>query len=218
MVNSPFTPEAAADDPRAAERRVVLSYVPADARAGMAALLALDDQLANIVRTTREPMVGQMRLTWWHDAIARLETAAPPAQPVLEALASRVVPVCGAAAFLPAIDGWEVLLEPELGDDDLATYAAGRGALFAAAAVLMGEGAERIGHAGEAWALHDLAAHVRDPALAARARRLAQARQERRRWPVRLRALGALTSLARDHDRAPAVRIGRALWLRLTGY
>lgn len=217
MVNSPFTP-AAREGLAAAERRVVLSYAPAGARDGMAALLALDDQLAGIVRTTSQALVGQMRLTWWHDAIARLESAPPPAQPVLQALAAHLVPVTGAAALAPMIDGWEVLLDPELTDEALAEYAAGRGALFSAAAVLMGEGAERIGHAGEAWALHDLAAHVRDPALAARARAAAAARAERRRWPGRLRALGAMTSLAADHDRAPAVRIARALWLRLTGY
>jgi 15-cis-phytoene synthase len=202
----------------AAERRVVLSYAPATGRDGLAALLALDDQLAAIVRTTTQPMVGQMRLTWWHDAIMRLESAPPPAQPVLQALSRHVVPVTGAAALAPMIDGGEVLLDPDLSDEALREYAAGRGALFAAAAAVLGGSAERVGHAGEAWALLDLAAHVRDPALSGQARALAATLAERRRWPRALRALGAMTSLASGHDRSPAARIGRALWLRVTGY
>ena len=74
MVNTPVT------DP---ERALALSYAPGAARDGMAALFALDDQLAGVVRTTRDPMVGQLRLTWWHEALAALDTAPPPAQAVV---------------------------------------------------------------------------------------------------------------------------------------
>ena len=38
-----------------AERTLALSYAPAAARAGVAALLALDDTLGTLLRTTREP-------------------------------------------------------------------------------------------------------------------------------------------------------------------
>ena len=72
---------------RSAERALALSYAAETVRPGVAALFSLDDTLGQILRTTREPLVGQMRLTWWHEALRALDGAPPPAQPVLQALA-----------------------------------------------------------------------------------------------------------------------------------
>src|SRR4051812_35867714 len=117
--------EAGVQDP---ERGLALSYAPHAALPGLAALFALDDSLGSILRTTRAPMVGQMRLTWWHEALTRLDTAPPPAEPVLQALARDVVPHGVSGARLAwMIEGWEELLEPELSDDAIARHAARRG-------------------------------------------------------------------------------------------
>ena len=43
---------------------LAMTYAPATKRPALEALFALDDTLAGILRTTREPLVGQMRLTW----------------------------------------------------------------------------------------------------------------------------------------------------------
>ncbi|MEI9850036.1 MAG: squalene/phytoene synthase family protein [Sphingomonas sp.] len=52
----------------------------------LAALLALDDALARLIRTTGEPALGQMRLAWWRESLERLDAAPPPAEPVLATL------------------------------------------------------------------------------------------------------------------------------------
>ena len=192
-------------DARRAERALVIGYVPPPARAGFAALLALDDVLAGIVRTTREPIVGQMRLTWWFDALEALdEGASPVGEPVLTALARDWRPHGGTGAMLAGmIDGWEALLSPEpLDPAAMRLFARARGgAMFAAfAAVLGGTVDATVMAAGEGWALADLAANLRDPAQAAAARATAIDSLKTglgHAWPRALRPIGMLALLAR---------------------
>jgi len=219
----------AAGDP---ELELALHYAPRDGLPGLEALFALDASLGQILRTTREPMVGQMRLTWWHKALGDLDTAPPPAEPVLQALAKDVLPKGVAGARLAAmIDGWEELLEPELDEAAMLRHAAGRGGvLFEIAGVLVGAAAsDPLALAGEGWALADLSRHLSDRptaewALARAAEPLAAATGVR--WSPRARALGALAHLARMNlaiafDQPIPVgsprRVGRILLHRLTG-
>ena len=211
-----------------AERALALGYAPAAARAGLAALFALDATLGGILKTTREPVVGQMRLTWWYEALGRLDSAPPPAEPVLRALASAVVPRVAGSALARIAEGWEALLELPLDDAAVGRFAEGRGgALFAAAARILEVEDPRIGAAGEGWALADLAGRLSDPARASLIATRARARLDvalTGRWPRRARALGALAVLARA-DVAPTrrppgspARVGRLLLHRLVGY
>ena len=199
----------------------------------LAALFALDHTLGQILRTTREPMVGQMRLTWWHGALCALDATPPPPQPVLQALASEVIArgVTG-TALARLVDGWEVLLEPDpLDPTMLETYASARGGtLFALAGQVLGAGMrDPVERAGAGWALADLARHSRDPAAAAVPRALAEAALDeamQARWSRAARALGAMTLSARMNLRAATdapmpitapSRIARLAWHRLTG-
>ena len=212
----PSAPGASAAAARAAERGVVLGYVPLDRRAGFAALLALDDVLAGIVRTTREPMVGQMRLTWWHEALQALdEGGLPVGEPVLAAIAGDVLPRGGSGTMLSAmIDGWEVLIGPEPVDlPRMQQFARARGGtLFAALAGLQGGTVDAaVMRAGEGWALTDLAVHLRDPAQAALARSLAAAALDhvfQPAWAQPLRPVGMLAILARADLDTPSPRPG----------
>jgi len=212
---------------RAAERRLVLSYVRMPARAGVAALLALDDTLGQILRTTREPLVGQMRLTWWHEALAALDDGAPPAEPVLQGLAAHVLPAnVGGAALARIVEGWEALLDP-LDAAVVARAAAARGeALFAAMARVLGVEDGRVAAAGRGWALADFAAGLSDPALAAQARSLAAETLDTAQtghWPRGARTIGALALAARmdlaTPQQPPAApgRVWRLLLHRLSG-
>jgi 15-cis-phytoene synthase len=213
----------------AAEQRIVLAYAPAAARAGLAALLALDDALAMLLRTTREPAVGQMRLAWWRESLEQLDVAPPPAQPVLEGLARAVLPQgLTGASLVPIVHGWEVLVEEDaLAADALRRFGEGRARLFTAAGTLLGAEGDPLAEAGPGWALADLALHLRDAGEAAEARAQASRALEvalARRWSRRGRALGALAHLARIDLRhtgpvahgAPG-RVGRLLWHRLSG-
>jgi phytoene synthase len=209
------------------ERRMILAYAPgAAAGQALAALLALDDKLAETVRTTTEPMLGQIRLQWWHDALEKLDNAPPPAEPVLEAVARDVLRdgVTGAAAAGIA-QAWQALLQEELDTAGLKAFAQRGARLFELAGTLSGASSgDPLALAGEGWALADLASGLSDPHEAAGARMIAgQALAEATamRWSRNGRALGAMAHLARlDLAGVPfgsPRRTGRALWHRLTG-
>lgn len=218
MVNFDFT------DP---ERRLAMTYAAPPHRPALRALWSLDDKLAGILRATREPMVGQMRLTWWHEALSALDEATPPAEPVLQALARDVVPHVPGRRLADFVEGWEALLEPTLDASAMEAHAAHRGGgLFSAMATIVGVDDPAIATAGAAWALADLAGHLKATAQADIARTMARdtlAKVAGFRWPVAARAIGAtaqsasldLTSLPKP--RGHPARAARLLWLRVTG-
>lgn len=209
------------------ERVLALSYSPhAGAARALAALLSLDDRLAETVRTTREPMLGQIRLKWWYDALTALDDAPPPAEPLLQMLASDALPCGMSGARIAAIaEAWGGLFAKEMDDDALDTVA-GRGrALFELAGVAAGAlDTDPIGQAGEGWALADLAHGLSDAGEATRARDRARTALENAcsaRWSRNARALGAMAHLARldlsgSRPGSPR-RVGRLLWHRVTG-
>jgi phytoene synthase len=212
----------------ATERALVLGYAPADARDGLAALLALDERFGAILRTTREPLVGQMRLTWWYEALETLDHAPAPAEPVLAALSQTVVASVPGSDLARQVEGWEALLESPLTIGALEAHASARGGgLFGAAATLLATPAnDTIARAGQGWALADVARHLSDPVLAAAAQAAALSRLSGaldRRWPARARPLGALAWLARLDLTRPTRSAGhparavRLLWHRLSG-
>ncbi len=204
-------------------RKLALSYAPANRRAALEALFALDAALGQVLRTTREPMVGQMRLAWWREALAALDTAPAPAEPVLQALVAEVLPRGVSGTDLGVLaDGWE----PLLGDLDHAAidaHAEKRGAwLFTLAARLLGAPEiDRLAAAGRQWALADLAANLNDSALAAavRQRALAAAGAATAPFSRAARPLAALALVA-AREASGTVKVSavfRLLWLRATG-
>ena len=205
-------------------RELALSYAPKEAQAGLEALFALDAVLGRILRTTTEPMVGQMRLAWWREALERLDVTPAPAEPVLQAVVRDALPLGAAGAALSRMaDGWEVLLG-DIDDGALASHASDRGALlFGQAGAVIGAGSnDPLGAAGRGWALADLAANVGDAKMADRARVMAkEAFQEMRRsqWSPRGRSLGALALAARlGLEGAPRPWwVARLGWHRISG-
>lgn len=204
------------------DEALALSYAPSDARGAMTALLGLDRRLGAILRGAREPMLAQMRLTWWFEALERLDREPPPAEPVLRALAGEVLPRGVSGDMLAGmVDGWEVLLGEET--LDLAAFGRGRGRrLFEAMAAVCGAGDAQAGLAGEGWALVDLAANLSDPQVTGRARAMAAERMAAvagARWSQAGRGVGALAMLARLEleGRGAPFRVARLLRLRMTG-
>lgn len=213
----------AQDYARAAERALALSYAPAARRETLATLFALDDRLGAITRAARDPTIGLMRLTWWADALVKLDTAPPPAEPLLRALAADVLPLGVSGAALESVaDAWMRHLDAE--PVTLSAYQDERGAgLFASAARMLGVVDQRVDVVGQGWALAEVAREV--PAVAAEAAGRARERLGRCfdwTWPRALRPLSALGLLARfdvEGKVAPGDprRVGRLLWHRLTG-
>lgn len=209
------------------ERRLVLTYMPtAAAAAALAALFTLDDKLAETLRTTSEPMLGQIRMQWWQDALAKLDSAPPPPEPVLEGIVRDVLRdgVTGAEVG-QIVEGWRVLLEAELDEAALRTHGARGRTLFALAGRVAGAAAtDPLERAGEGWALADLSVKLSDLAEAAASRRMAElalAEACSARWSRNGRALGAMAQLARMDLAGVGIgapqRTLRALWHRMTG-
>jgi phytoene synthase len=211
------------DDP---ERALALSYAPEGARAGLKALLALDDALGKVLRTTSEPALGRIRLAWWRERLEALDAGPPAAEPVLRGLFDHVLPAgVSGAALAGMVEGWELLFDAE-GEDVLGDFGRWRGGrLFEAGAVVLGTRGDLVSEAGQGWALADLARNLSggEDADAARAQAVPLLDAAlATRWSREGRALGALAHLARLDLRGVSQpgsprRVGRMLWHRLTG-
>ena len=208
------------------DRILALSYVPAARRPAVEALWRLDAGLGGALGGGREPLISQIKLAWWREALERLDVAPAPAEPVLQAVAAHVLPLGVSGTELARMEeGWTLLLSPEpLTADELELYAKARGGLlFRYTASLLGF-VDPVPSGGEAWALIDLARHSANPDDADVAVAAARAAGMGHRWPPRLRPLGMLAALAiRDSERAgweeqgsPA-RMLRMLRHRITG-
>lgn len=203
------------------ERALAITYSPAERRPPLAALFALDATLAKLALGTREPLVAQLRLTWWHEALDALAAAPPPAQPILRALQRARV---DGAALAAMASGWERLLD-DPDDAALEGFARARGGLFAVAADLLGASDAGVAAAGQGWALADLSLVSGRRATREAAARLAApllASACAARWSGAGRTLGALAHSARldlamrGQAGAPP-RIARLAWHRMTG-
>jgi len=132
-------------------------------------LWALDVRLADIIRTTSEPLIGQMRLTWWHEVLTDETKTKGRGDLLVDAWREAgMVPGDGCSAM---IDGWEELLGMEMADEAaLRAYAEGRGGgLFVAQTGAALEAKPMLKAAGAVWALWDLSGHISDSATALRA-------------------------------------------------
>ncbi|MDO9335610.1 MAG: squalene/phytoene synthase family protein [Caulobacter sp.] len=89
----------------------------AAARADLVALYSLDNELAAVGRKVRDPLVGEMRLAWWREALEGLiATGATRGHAVLEALKTARFPM-DTVAGLP--DRYIDALEPAGTDEAL---------------------------------------------------------------------------------------------------
>jgi len=206
------------------DRKLALAYVPAGTRPAVEALWRLDVAFATILATGTQPLISQMRLAWWREALERLDHGPPPAEPVLQALAAHVLPRVSGAELAAMEEGWLMLLSDEaLGDDDIDRYAKLRGGLlFNYSARLLGDADFRVAQAGEARAVAVPPRHsrradeVKSPPI-----------ETKVKWPRKLRPLGMLAMLARrdlEHlGREPEkqgkpARILRMIRHRIGGY
>lgn len=185
-----------------ADLGLALTYVPLRDRGALAALFAVDRAMGDVVRTTKEPMLGPIRLAWWRERLEELDQRNPaPAEPRLEAVAHQLIPRGVSGADLAALEsGWLRLFDPFPWSAEISEAIWFRGnLLFGLGARLLGQRDERIQSAGGLWALSDAARHCSDPA--SRATLLAQARTfagslSGQKFVTALRPLSALAALA----------------------
>ncbi len=170
-----------------------MAYAPARCRASLLGLLALDRRLASIVRSSREPMLAQLRLAWWREQLSQDPAQWPEGEPLLAALrdwhGDR-----GTLAGLTA--GWEAMTGAaplpvtsfkSLAEARAGAFAALAGPHYHAAALRMARN----------WALADIAARLSHPQEREAAMALARAQDWRHEsLPRDLRPLALLHGLA----------------------
>ena len=164
--------------------------------------------MADVVRTTSEPMLGPIRLAWWRERLEELDNGVPaPPEPRLQAVARELAPHGIGGSDVAALEGgWLRLFDPFPWTTETSEAIWFRGnLLFALGARVLGSADERIQPAGGLWALVDAARHVSD--APSREMLLGQARTFARgiggaRMPRVLRPLSMLAALAiRDAKR-----------------
>lgn len=179
------------------EAELALAWSREKVRGPLSMALQLDRRLARIVARTSEPMLGQMRLAWWREALGKPLAERPQGDAVLDGIGHHWAG--RETALVQMVDAWEVLVTAEsLGETEAGTLGEGRGAFFAALAPdCSADEAVRLRAAGRAWALADAAAGVSDRSERAVLVSAGLARPDRLvRFPSGLRGLAVLESLA----------------------
>jgi phytoene synthase len=178
----------------------------------MQALFLIDAAMGEVVRTTKEPMLGPIRLAWWRERLEELDGgASAPAEPRLQQVESALLPRGVSGHDLAVLEGgWRRLFDPfPWGSDTTEAIWLRGNTLFGIGARLLGSPNEKLQAAGGLWALMDVARHCSD--ADSRAMLLKQARGFGQglagaRFPVPLRPLSMLTALAiRDCARAESL-------------
>ncbi len=175
-------------------QRLALSYAPRVSRVALLGLLALDTRLAGIVRAAHEPILAQLRLAWWREALAGTSALRPSGEPLLAALAHWP----GTRdALTGLVEGWEAMTgAAPLPTSAFAALAEARGRGFAA---LAGDTdiRERALRLGRNWSLADIATRLTHPAERQSALELARAQDwQHVALPRGLRPLAVLHGLA----------------------
>src|SRR5688572_5320065 len=87
------------------DRFLTALFAPPDARERLFALYAFNHEIAKVRETVSEPMLGQIRLQWWREALDGIYRGTPRKHAVVEALSAVV------AERHPPRAGFEALID-----------------------------------------------------------------------------------------------------------
>lgn len=186
-------------EPKGALARLLIAHGDATLRQRAALVWAYDERLADIVRTTSDPAIGQIRIAWWDEALADPAQAKGRGEPLLDAL--RTAGMARDGGLRAMLDGWEALLAPDINADAMRDFASGRGAGLFTALSGVDDPPSWLGDAGRLWALWDLSGHLRAPPAREQAVAIAGALLPalgQARWPAAWKPMRIATGLARQ--------------------
>ncbi|WP_204244795.1 hypothetical protein [Parasphingorhabdus marina] len=128
---------------------------------------ALDAKLGEIIRSTSELLIGQMRLTWWRDILTKDPAERPAGEPLLELLSPVEAAGQNPEPLIRMIEGWEMLLEDFPWEDrQFANYAESRGeGLFGFSAGDQYRLNDQQKLAAQSWTFWDFARHCSDEGM-----------------------------------------------------
>jgi phytoene synthase len=158
------------------DRYLTALFAPPEARPHLFALIAFNYEIARVREVVTQPILGQIRLQWWRDALEEVYAGRPPAHEVAQALSAAIAE---AGLDRPTLDRMIDAREVDLAEtpparlEDLILYAENSaGALLEAMLQVLGaatpEAAEAGRGVGAAYALVGL---LRALPFHARARR-----------------------------------------------
>jgi phytoene synthase len=132
-------------------------------RPALIALFGIDAELGAVVAGTTEPMIGEIRLAWWREALEGLDGGTVPAQPLLQLVAAELLPRGISGAALAGLeDRWLGMI----GNSEVpAAHVEGGSLLFGLAARLLGSDVALGTQLGEAWVTGDAAGLPKVPTL-----------------------------------------------------
>jgi len=148
-------------------QRLMVAYTRSEDRNRYALLFALDARFAEIVRSTTEILIGQMRLSWWRDILTKPAAERPAGEPLIEQVNRLEQSGETLAPLLALLDGWEVMLDDFPWEDrQFDNYAAARGGGFFAFGLAGGSSLNQSQAAqAKAWAFWDFARHCSDAGM-----------------------------------------------------
>ena len=170
------------------------AQIAAGLRPAVATALCLDMRLAAIGQRVSEPILAQMRFAWWRERLSEPVEARPRGDAVLDAIGLHWSG--RETTLIDLVDGWEAInseVPPEAGE--IASFAQGRGSLFAAIATQGAASLDLGRKLGETFSYGELVAgypddDVKDVVLA-----LASDRERIAALPGALRGLSVLGGL-----------------------
>ena len=211
-------------------QNLILAYAKRSDRPHYTLAFALDRRFAEVIRSTSETLIGQMRLTWWRDILTKPIAERPAGEPLVALINAAQQNGSDLAPLMRVLEGWEYLLDDFPWDDrQFDQYAAHRGeGIFAFA--LGGDGSltsdQKAG--AQAWALWDFARHCSNTEMRVQAfekcshifRTVAPVRFDRSGRPLSIICKLVQTDVTNGALTADLIRPGvasRIVWHGMTG-
>ncbi len=149
------------DDAISAPNQLSIAYCPAHLRPFFALILAFDSRIKDVAARNTEPLIAQLRLAWWRDAIsegATINRAGEPLLAQLSAISDPNLAQIARGSMLDLLTAWENII---VAPDD--ANAANEYAKMRSKAVFGGFLIAKDTHhdddilrLGQEWALHDI--------------------------------------------------------------
>jgi 15-cis-phytoene synthase len=136
--------------------RLAIAYAPRPVRRALSLLLRFDARFASVVGRASEPIIGQMKLAWWRDAVLRDAAMQPKGEPLIRELGEyqgQIPP----SAIEQLVCAWEILLaDDQWSPETIREFAGRRGAaVFQTYADMVGVPHD-VNGLGTEWAIDDL--------------------------------------------------------------